>query len=323
VASESVAQISNNLLYCAMAVYAAAMYCYAAELAFGPRVRKGEPALVAANGPGDTSYDDSGVAVERRDDRSGKAERLGRIAVSLTVLAFGLHLASVVARGVSAGRPPWGNMFEFSVTGALAVTGVYLVLLARRDVRYLGVFVMLPVLLTLGLAVAVLYTESAQLVPALKSVWLVIHVSAAMIASGILTIAFAQTICYLVQERRERTPAGQRSSSFMDRLPSAAVLDRSAYRMHAFAFPIWTFAVIAGAIWAENAWGRYWGWDPKETWAFITWMVYACYLHARATAGWRGRKAAYVALLGYSTFLFNYLVVNIWLVGFHSYAGVG
>src|SRR5688572_31588753 len=106
-----------------MAVYAAAMYCYAAELAFGPRVRKSEPALVAANGPEDTSYDDAGVAVEQRDDRSGKAERLGRIAVSLTVLAFGLHLASVVARGVSAGRPPWGNMFEFSVTGALAVTG--------------------------------------------------------------------------------------------------------------------------------------------------------------------------------------------------------
>jgi cytochrome c-type biogenesis protein CcsB len=243
--------------------------------------------------------------------------------VSLTALAFGLHLASVVARGVSAGRAPWGNMFEFSVTGALAVTGVYLVLLSRRDVRYLGVFVLLPVLLTLGLAVTVLYTESAQLVPALKSVWLVIHVSAAIIASGILTIAFAETICYLVQERRERVPADQRSPSFMDRLPSATVLDRSAYRMHAFAFPIWTFAVIAGAIWAENAWGRYWGWDPKETWAFITWMVYACYLHARATAGWRGRRAAYVALLGYATFLFNYLVVNIWLVGFHSYADVG
>src|SRR5687768_15030445 len=306
-----------------MAVYAAAMYCYAAELAFGPRVRKSEPALVAATGPGDTSYDDAGVAFEQRDDRSGRAERLGRIAVSLTVLAFGLHLASVVARGVSAGRPPWGNMFEFSVTGALAVTGVYLVLLARRDVRYLGVFVMLPVLLTLGLAVAVLYTESAQLVPALKSVWLVIHVSAAIIASAILTIGFAETICYLVQDRRERVSAEQRKPSFMDRLPSATALDRSAYRMHAFAFPIWTFAVIAGAIWAENAWGRYWGWDPKETWAFITWMVYACYLHARATAGWRGRKAAYVALLGYSTFLFNYLVVNIWLVGFHSYAGVG
>ena len=109
----------------------------------------------------------------------------------------------------------------------------------------------------------------------------------------------------------------------MDRLPTAAVLDRSAYKMHAFAYPIWTFAVIAGAIWAENAWGRYWGWDPKETWAFITWMVYTAYLHARATAGWKGRKAAYLAGLGYATFLFNYLVVNIWLVGFHSYAGVG
>jgi cytochrome c-type biogenesis protein CcsB len=109
----------------------------------------------------------------------------------------------------------------------------------------------------------------------------------------------------------------------MDRFPPAAALDRSAYKMHAFAYPIWTFAVIAGAIWAENAWGRYWGWDPKETWAFITWMVYTAYLHARATAGWKGRKAAYVALLGYATFLFNYLVVNIWLVGFHSYAGVG
>lgn len=321
--TESVAQISNNLLYSAMVVYAVAMYCYAAELAFGSRARTSESALVRASGQADTSYDDSGVPVGQREDRRGKAERLGRIAVSLTTLAFGLHLASVVARGVSAGRAPWGNMFEFSVTGSLAVTGVYLVLLARRDVRYLGVFVMLPVLLTLGMAVAVLYTESAQLVPALKSVWLVIHVSAAMIASGILTIAFSQTICYLVQERRERSPVEQRSPSFMDRLPSAAVLDRSAYRMHAFAFPIWTFAVIAGAIWAENAWGRYWGWDPKETWAFITWMVYATYLHARATAGWRGRKAAYVALLGYSTFLFNYLVVNIWLVGFHSYAGVG
>jgi cytochrome c-type biogenesis protein CcsB len=325
VASESVAHISNNLLYCAMAVYAGAMYCYAAELAFGSRVRRREPALVGATAAADTSYHEASAEAREDDigeDRNGKAERLGRVAVSLTTLAFGLHLASVVARGISAGRPPWGNMFEFSVTGSLAVTGVYLILLARRDVRYLGVFVMLPVLLTLGLAVTVLYTESAQLVPALKSVWLVIHVTAAMIASGILTIGFAQTICYLVQERRERRPAEQRSPSFMDRLPSAAVLDRSAYRMHAFAFPIWTFAVIAGAIWAENAWGRYWGWDPKETWAFITWMVYACYLHARATAGWRGRKAAYVALLGYSTFLFNYLVVNIWLVGFHSYAGV-
>ena len=334
--SAGLAGLSNNLLYSAMVVYALAMYCYTASLAFS---RPGhvpaeepldEPAeareLAAVGGSGSsTTYDVETPAGDRTTtpEVPERADRLGRIGVSLTVLAFALHLGAVVARGLSAERAPWGNMFEFSVTGALAVTGVYLVLLRRHDIRYLGTFVVLPVLLTLGLAVTVLYTESAQLVPALKSVWLVIHVSAAIIASGILTVGFAQTVCFLVQDRREQRPVESRTPSFMDRLPSAAALDRSAYRMHAFAYPIWTFAVIAGAIWAENAWGRYWGWDPKETWAFITWMVYTAYLHARATAGWKGRKASYVALLGYATFLFNYLVVNIWLVGFHSYAGVG
>jgi cytochrome c-type biogenesis protein CcsB len=333
VTGEALAGLSNDLLYSAMAVYAIAMYCYAAELAFWGRrsvpaevpTDEREPAMVGAARDGTTAY--AGVPPAADDTRAaragGRASRLGRTAVSLTVLAFALHLGSVVARGLSAERAPWGNMFEFSVTGALAVTGVFLVMLTRRDIRYLGTFVVLPVLLTLGLAVAVLYTESAQLVPALKSVWLVIHVSAAIIASGILTVAFAQTVFFLVQERLERRAPEARRRTFMDRLPSAAALDRSAYRMHAFAYPIWTFAVIAGAIWAENAWGRYWGWDPKEVWAFITWMVYTLYLHARATAGWRGRRAAYIALVGYATFLFNYLVVNIWLVGFHSYAGVG
>jgi cytochrome c-type biogenesis protein CcsB len=338
VAGETLAQLSNNLLYSSMAVYAGAMYCYAAEMAFAPRRHQTRAVPVAersmatvARTP--TAYDaaprtavDGGRAPAPPTGTQGtaRADRVGRVGVALTVLAFALHLGAVVARGLSAGRAPWGNMFEFSTAGALAVTTVFLVLLARRDarypVRYLGLFVVGPVLLTLGLAVTVLYTDSEQLVPALKSVWLVIHVTAAIIASGILTLGFAQTICYLVQDRLERRGDGP---AFMARFPSAAALDHAAYRMHAFAFPIWTFAVIAGAIWAENAWGRYWGWDPKETWAFITWVVYACYLHARATAGWRGRKAAYIALLGYGTFLFNYLVVNIFLVGLHSYAGVG
>ena len=334
--SAGLAGLSNNLLYSAMVVYALAMYCYTASLAFSrpgrvtPEVPAEESAdvreLAAVGGTGTSPPYDVESPAGGPSPPPGvpeRAVRLVRVGVSLTVLAFALHLGAVVTRGLSAERAPWGNMFEFSVTGALAVTGVYLVLLRRHDIRYLGTFVVLPVLLTLGLAVTVLYTESAQLVPALKSVWLVIHVSAAIIASGILTVGFAQTVCFLVQDRREQRPVESRTPSFMDRLPSAAALDRSAYRMHAFAYPIWTFAVIAGAIWAENAWGRYWGWDPKETWAFITWMVYTAYLHARATAGWKGRKASYVALLGYATFLFNYLVVNIWLVGFHSYAGVG
>ena len=322
------AGLSNNLLYSAMAVYALAMYFFAAELAFSRPVRDGraeradERRLATVGGGGSpTTYDAPVTETGADADRTARSDRVGHIAVSLTVLAFLLHLGAVVTRGLSAERAPWGNMFEFSVTGALAVTGVFLVLLRRQPIRYLGTFIVLPVLLTLGLAVTVLYTESAQLVPALKSVWLVIHVSAAIIASGLLTVGFAQTICFLVQDRLEQR-GPDRPASFFDRLPSAAALDRASYRMHAFAYPIWTFAVIAGAIWAENAWGRYWGWDPKETWAFITWMVLTAYLHARATAGWKGRKAAYVALLAYGTFLFNYLVVNIWLVGFHSYAGV-
>ena len=323
------AGLSNNLLYSAMAVYALAMYFFAAELAFSRPVREESAAdraddreLASVGGSGSSTTYVARVADQvPAADRTARSDRVGRIAVSLTVLAFLLHLGAVVTRGLSAERAPWGNMFEFSVTGALAVTAVFLVLLRRQEIRYLGTFVILPVLLTLGLAVAVLYTESAQLVPALKSVWLVIHVSAAIIASGLLTIGFAQTVCFLVQDRLERR-GPDRPASFFDRLPSAAVLDRASYRMHAFAYPIWTFAVIAGAIWAENAWGRYWGWDPKETWAFITWMVLTLYLHARATAGWKGRKAAYIALVAYGTFLFNYLVVNIWLVGFHSYAGV-
>jgi len=309
VTSESLAHLSNNLLYSAMAVYTGAMYCYAAELAFAPRVRAGR-VLATVGATASPSVDPAvsgdapptpADAESREQARLERSNRLGRIAVALTGLAFLLHFGAVVARGVSAGRPPWGNMFEFSTTGALAVTGAFLVLLARRDnrmpVRYLGLFVIGPVLLTLGLAVSVLYVNSGPL-------HTVLHEK----ADGL-------------READGQDPGG--GPAFMSHFPSADAIDRAAYRMHAFAFPIWTFAVIAGAIWAENAWGRYWGWDPKETWAFITWLVYACYLHARATAGWRGRKAAYLALLGYSTFLFNYLVVNIFLVGLHSYAGVG
>jgi cytochrome c-type biogenesis protein CcsB len=159
-------------------------------------------------------------------------------------------------------------------------------------------------------------------VPALKSYWLVIHVAAAIIAGGAFTVGAAATVLYLVADRAERRPDARIAGAIAARIPDSATLDALAYKVNAFVFPLWTFAVIAGAIWAEDAWGRYWGWDPKETWAFITWLVYAGYLHARATAGWRGRRAAVVALLGFACFLINFFGVNLFASGMHSYAGV-
>jgi len=308
VTAEHLARFSNNFVYSAIAVYALAMLAFAGEWAFGTRSRVGRSAsMVGAGGPVVAALP---IDVER--GAAERSDRLGRIGVALTFLAFGLHFAGVLARGLSAGRVPWGNMYEFSTASALAVTGAFLVLMRRYDLRWLGVFIVVPVLLTLGLAVTVLYTDSGALVPALKSYWLVVHVVAAVIASGIFTVGAALSLLYLVRER----------ISGPSRLPSGETLDRLAYRVHAFSFPIWTFAVIAGAIWAENAWGRYWGWDPKETWAFITWVVYAAYLHARATGGWKGGRAAAIALCGYGCFLFNYFFVNMVVSGLHSYAGI-
>jgi cytochrome c-type biogenesis protein CcsB len=232
-----------------------------------------------------------------------------------TVILFG----GVVARGLSASRVPWSNMYEFSITGALAFSLAYLLTLRKYDLRWLGLPVSIFVLLVLGTAVTILYRPSAPLVPALKSTWLVIHVSAAIISGGVFFLANVISGMYLwldsIEKRGGRNP-------WAKRLPDLETLDQLAYRLVAFVFPLWTFSVIAGAIWAEHAWGRYWGWDPKETWAFITWVAYAAYLHARVTVGWRGRKAAWLCLIAGSTFIFNYVYVNIWGTGKHTYSGL-
>jgi cytochrome c-type biogenesis protein CcsB len=308
---DSLAQLSNNLTYSAIAFYVVALVLYAAELAFGER---GVVARTAASASGAAAI----TTVERPASR-WDAARLGRSAVALTVLGFGLHFAAVVTRGLAAQRVPWGNMYEFSSVAALLVTGVFLVLLSRQDVRYAGLFVLAPVVLTLGLAVTVLYTDAAALVPALQSYWLIIHVSVMVLSFAIFTVGAVLAALYLLRSRDERRGS---LGPLSRRLPDAAALDGVTYRVHAFAFPLFTFAVIAGAIWAESAWGRYWGWDPKETWSFITWVVYAAYLHARSTGGWRGRRAAVIALVGYVAFLFNYFGVNILFSGLHSYGGV-
>jgi cytochrome c-type biogenesis protein CcsB len=251
---------------------------------------------------------------------------MARVGVSLTTLAAVLAVGAVIARGVSVERPPWGNMYEFTLTAVATMLVIWVAMLPRRpEWRDLGVLVVLFNLLLLGVAVLVLYTESAQLVPALKSYWLWIHVSAAIIASSVFAVGSLASVLYLFSERYERRSASLSSGGILDavgaRLPASDQLDKVAYQTIAFAFPLWFFAVVAGAVWAEDAWGRYWGWDPKEVWAFITLVIYAAYLHARATAGWRGRPAAIIAIVGLAAFLFSYFGVNIFFVGLHSYGG--
>lgn len=293
------AYLSNNLIYSAMAVYAFAMVAFGLQLSASIKT----PAM---NTSGTTLV-------------STREKKITNIAMSLTTLAFILHLGGVVARGVSAGRVPWGNMYEFSITGGVAVAGAFLFLSRRYDLRWLGIVVAPSVLITLGTAVTLLYRPTQPLVPALQSTWLVIHVIAAIISGGVFLISNAVAAAYLYLDKKERTTG---RPAWAQRIPSLDALDQLSYRLVAFVFPIWTFAVIAGAIWAEAAWGRYWGWDPKETWAFITWVAYAAYLHARVTVGWKGRRAAWLCLLAGSTFLFNYVYVNVWGTGRHTYSGL-
>jgi cytochrome c-type biogenesis protein CcsB len=277
--------------------------------------------------------------------------RRGSLAAGRAVALAGLvaHTASVVTRGVAAGRVPWGNMYEYASVLGLLIVGVYLLVIEGRwRTEQVRGFAIGAAVLAMAGAV-MFYVAPGPLVPALNSYWLRIHVVLAVLASALFVLGTVFTVLYLVQDRRERrsTPevvparepalvgaTGERPEDYAadqvedvsaapvarSRLPAAAELDRMAYRTIVFAFPIWTMAVIAGAIWAEQAWGRYWGWDPKEVWSFVTWVAFAAYLHARATVGWRGRRAAALALVGFGALVFNLVVVNTVIAGLHSYA---
>lgn len=258
------------------------------------------------------------------------------------------HLVSVLARGLAAGRVPLGNMYEYSLVLSFLVVLAYLVVVEGvARVRTLGGFVLAFAVLTMAVAALFLHVGPGPLVPALNSYWRQVHVGSMIVSSSLLALGGIVTMLYLAKERSERRGRaatrpilggavgldalpphveveaeeavpwpGERRGV----LPPAAVLDRLAHRLIAFGFPIWTFGIIAGAIWAESAWGRYWGWDPKETWSFVTWVIFAGYLHARATAGWTGRRAAVIALVGFVSLLITYYAVNLWIVGLHSYA---
>ena len=251
-------------------------------------------------------------------------ERVGRAGLAVVYLGIGLLLACIVLRGLATLRVPWGNMYEFINLTCLCGLVAGAIVLRRPQYRPLWVFLLVPVLILLTVSGRWLYTNAAPVMPALQSYWLPIHVSVVSLGSGVFLVAGIASILFLLRTSRLGEPEAEGPlARIVRRLPDPQTLDRIAYRTTIFAFPVFGFGVIFGAIWAEQAWGRYWGWDPKETVSFVAWVVYAAYLHARSTAGWRDRKAAWINVVGFVAMVFNLFFVNLVTVGLHSYAGVG
>jgi cytochrome c-type biogenesis protein CcsB len=251
-------------------------------------------------------------------------ERIGRAGLALVYVGTAMLLACIVLRGLATSRVPWGNMYEFINLTCFCGLVAAAVTLRRPKYRALWAFVLLPVLILLAVSGKWLYSNAAPVMPALQSYWLPIHVSVVSLGSGVFLVAGVASMLFLVKMSPLGDPVRDgRLAAVIQRLPDAQTLDRIAYRTTIFAFPIFGFGVIFGAIWAEEAWGRYWGWDPKETVAFIAWVVYAAYLHARSTAGWRDKKAAWINVVGFVAMVFNLFFINLVVTGLHSYAGVG
>jgi len=342
--NEGLANLSHYAFVVTVMAYALAVLAFACDFAFGrhavgPLKAAKEPAadLVAVGSapgaadpgtPAGAGPATPAPATPAAAPGAGRDAGMGRwvqVAVVLTVLGLAAHILGVVSRGLAVHRVPWGDMYEFVTTATCVAVIFFLFLMFRYRAYRLGLFVIGPVVILLGLAETVIYTPAGQLPPALQSYWLAIHVTSITLATGAFVVAALFTVVYLLADRHaKRSAAGlpTRADAIFRILPAPKVIDQLAYRTVLFGFPLWTFGIIAGAIWADEAWGRYWGWDPTETWAFITWVVYAGYLHARATAGWRGRRSAYIQLIGFGCLIFNTVVVSILIKGLHSYAGL-
>ncbi len=304
---------------------------------------------------------------------------LTKIGLAAMCIGWPFQLVSIILRGIEGHHWPLGNMYEYSMGISFILMSCAIGLCIRTRQRMIG----LP---SAGVAIAllgvgyVLYEPPGNLVPALHSYWLTIHVTAMATASAILTFSFFFAMAYLLKSWTDKrdggaTPsrgkkisalrsakseqqlafavaggsaaggtmdipaagaletgdsegsarmaaAGHRGiiASIADGLPGAAWLDSMSYRFVMVGFPVWTFGVICGAIWGEEAWGRYWGWDPKETFAFITWAIFAIYLHARVTFGWKEKRAAVITAFGFAALIVTLYAVNLWIVGLHSYA---
>ncbi|APF33988.1 c-type cytochrome biogenesis protein CcsB [Microbacterium sp. AISO3] len=343
--------VSVLLVWTAVAVYALAFIAYAVDLArrsdLALKTKDSVPAAAAPVlvGAGGSQTIGEIRAAEAQAElalnaRPADRPRLlwARMGTTLTWIAFLFHLGATVLRGIAAERVPWSNMYEFALTGLLLVVMVYLVVLFRYDLRFLGTFITGLAVVLLGGSVLNFYVAVVPLADPLKSIWLVIHVFVASLASAFFALAFALSIVQLMQARREAralaragadADAGDAASAprrdgarFLRTLPSADALESLAYRFAIIGFIFWTFTLIAGSIWANDAWGRYWGFDTKEVWTFVIWVLYAGYIHARATRGWRGNRSAWLSIVGFSAVLFNFIIVNQFFKGLHAYSGL-
>jgi cytochrome c-type biogenesis protein CcsB len=304
-------------------ILVAAMLLLAVELAYS-RSRKVEARELVGAAASGVAVDSARPGVVADVPRRPVDERIGRAGLALVYVGIAMLLVCIVLRGLATSRVPWGNMYEFINLTCFCGLVAAAVVLRRPQFRALWVFVLLPVLILLTVSGQWLYSHAAPVMPALQSYWLPIHVSVVSLGSGVFLVAGVASILFLLKMSALGAPGREGVvASIVSRLPDAQTLDRIAYRTTIFAFPIFGFGVIFGAIWAEEAWGRYWGWDPKETVSFIAWVVYAAYLHARSTAGWRDRKAAWINVVGFVAMVFNLFFINLVTVGLHSYAGVG
>jgi cytochrome c-type biogenesis protein CcsB len=314
------ARYSDWAFTSSVVVLVLAMILLAVELAYS-RSRTVEARELVTAGASDSRADVPGRVADT--PKRPVDERIGRAGLALVYVGIAMLLACIVLRGAATMRPPWGNMYEFINLTCFSGLVAAAVVLRKPQYRALWVFVLVPVLILLTVSGRWLYTNAAPVMPALQSYWLPIHVSVVSLGSGVFLVGGVASILFLLK----RSPLGEpdregRIAQIVRKLPDAQTLDRIAYRTTIFAFPVFGFGVIFGAIWAEEAWGRYWGWDPKETVSFIAWVIYAAYLHARSTAGWRDRKAAWINVAGFVAMVFNLFFINLVTVGLHSYAGV-
>ena len=319
--TETLDAYSLVAVYSAMVVYTLAFILYTIDLS-----RRSADATVTATARSTTAAVGSAAgttvlekpAVVTATPRRS-APRYLRAAMALTILAWVLHVVGAVLRGIAASRVPWANMYEFSLTATAIIVGVFLVVQLWQDLRFLGAFITGFALIALGIATVNFYVDVVPLPPALQSAWLVIHVFVATLGTGFFALGAGLSIVQLLQARREQRQTGLK---FLTTLPGSDRLETLAYRLNVVGFVFWTFTLIAGAIWAERAWGRYWGWDTKEVWTFIIWVIFAGYIHARATRGWRGSRSAWLAIIGFVAVLFNFTVVNLFFKGLHAYSGL-